>query len=99
MGTMVISDGEWQVLIVDLEERGYETYAKNADGKYVANYFRFDFFNSQCGAEVSYDLEYMAFANSLEDIYAYEADMEYVTLCTAQKESTKIDPKTGAAIK
>ena len=97
-GTMVISDGEWQVLIVDLEARGYETYTKNEDGKYVAKFFRFDFFNSQFGAEVSYDIEYFAFSNSLEDILEYESDMDYVTLCTAQKESKKLDPKTGNEI-
>ena len=99
LGTAVISDGEWQVLIVDLEARGYETYAKNKDGKYVANYFRFDFFNSQFSAEVSYDLEYVAFSNSLEDILEYESDIDYVTLSTAQKESVKLDPKTGEEIK
>lgn len=98
LGTMVISDGGWQVLIIDLEARGYETYAKNEDGKYAANYLRFDFFNSQFGAEISYDIEYIAFSNSLADILDYESDMDYVTLNTAQKESTKLDPKTGNTI-
>ena len=98
LGTMVISNGEWQVLIVDLEARGYATYAKDAEGKYVANYLRFDFFNSTFGADVYYDIEYIAYSNSLEDIYAYESDMDYVTLATAQKECSKIDPSTGIEI-
>ncbi len=97
-GTQVIADGGWQVLIVDLEARGLSTYAKNEDGKYVAKYFRFDFFNSQFGEEVSYDIAYIGFSNDIEDIYKYEADMSYVTLSTAQEESTKIDPKTGNEI-
>ena len=97
-GTQVISDGEWQVLIVDLEARGKESYAKNDEGKYIAKFFRFDFFNSKFGEEVTYDLEYIAFSDSLENIYEYESDMDYVTLCTAQKESVKIDPTTGAEL-
>lgn len=97
-GSMIIPDGEWHVLIVDLEARGNETYAKNEEGKYIAKYFRFDFFNSQLGAEVAYDLEYIAFSNSLGDIYEYESHMDYVTVCTAQKESKMIDPKTGSVL-
>ena len=97
-GTMVISDGEWQVLIVDLEARNNATYAKNDEGKYVAQFFRFDFFNSQFSADVTYDLEYIAFSDSLDGILEYESDLNYVTLCTAQKESTRLDPKTGDEI-
>ncbi len=98
-GTMVISDGEWQVLIIDLEARNNATYAKNAEGKYVAQFFRFDFFNSQFSADVTYDLEYIAFSDNLDGILEHESDLDYVTLCTAQKESTKLDPKTGNEIK
>ena len=34
----------------------------------------------------------------IENIYEYESDMDYVTLCTAQKESVKIEPTTGAEL-
>ena len=97
-GSAVISDGEWQVLIFDLEARANETYAKNEEGKYVAKYLRFDFFNSQFSADVSYDIEYIAFSNSLDDVLNYESDMNYVTLNTASKEFKKLDPKTGNEI-
>ena len=96
--TQVISDGEWQVLIVDLAAYGYETYAPDENGKYIAKYFRFDFFNFQCGDEVYYDIAYIGFSNNLDDIYELENDMSKVTLSTGRTESTLIDPKTGDAI-
>lgn len=99
IGTAVISDGEWQVLIVDISARGNATFSSTDDGKYNVNYFRFDFFNGTFDSDVYYDVAYMAFSNSLEDILEYESDMDYVTLCTAQKESTRLDPKTGNEIK
>lgn len=94
VGTMVIADGEWHVLVVDLAARGLETFAE-VDGKYTAKYFRFDFFNSQFDESVYYDVEYMAFSNSLEDILEYNNDMEFITLNTSKTDSVKIDPKTG----
>ena len=97
-GTMVISDGEWQVLVVDLAARGLDSYQPKSDGRYIAQLFRFDFFNSTFGKDVSYDVAYIAFSNSLEGICEYESDMDYLTLCTAQKVSTKIDPATGTEI-
>ena len=98
IGTQVIADGEWQVLIVDLVARGLPTYAMDENGKYVAKYFRFDFFNSQFSEEVSYDFAYMAFSDNLDDILELESDMSKVVLSTAQKEYSFIDPKTGNEI-
>ncbi len=97
-GTQVIADGEWQILIIDLEARGLDTYAKNEDGVYVAKYFRFDFFNFACDEDVYFDIAYIGFSNNLDDIYELESDMSKVTLSTGRTESTLIDPKTGDAI-
>ena len=99
VGSCVIADDEWQLLILDLEAFGKtEGFKKNEAGEYVLKYFRFDFFNSQYGNNVYYDLEYLAFSDSLEDICELNSDMSFVTLCTGPKETQKIDPKTGNEI-
>ena len=96
VGTCVIADDEWQVLVIDLEAFGKtDSFKKNDAGEYVLKYFRFDFFNSQYGNNVYYDLEYLAFSDSLEDICEYNKDMSFITVCTGSKESHKVDPKTG----
>jgi hypothetical protein len=98
-GTCVIADDEWQILIVDLEAFGKtDSFKKNDAGEYVLKYFRFDFFNSQFGDNVYYDIEYLAFSDSLEDICELNSDMSFVTLCTGPKETRKIDPETGNEI-
>ena len=97
-GSQVIADGEWQVLIVDLAAWGYEGFAPDEDGKYTVNYFRFDFFNKTLDADKYYDIEYMAFADSLDKIYEYNKELDKVVLSQGDTESVFVDPKTGETI-
>lgn len=85
-------------LQIDLAARELDSFAPDENGKYTVKYFRFDFFNKTYSADVSYDIEYMAFSDSLEDIYSLESDMDFVTLCKGEKGTSKIDPKTGNEI-
>ena len=98
-GTCVIADGEWHVLVIDLEAFGKtDSLIKNDAGEYVLKYFRFDFFNSQQGDNVYYDIEYLAFSDSLEEICKLNEDMSFITVSTGAKVNHKIDPKTGETL-
>lgn len=83
---MVVSDGEWQVIAVDLSLFGKETFAKNENGEYVAKYLRFDVFNDQVSDDTYYDIAYIAFFSTLEDIYAANEDMDRIMLAKSNTE-------------
>jgi len=97
LGTVVIADGNWQVVIFDLAARGLETFAA-VDGKYTAKYLRFDFFNKQYDESVYYDVEYIGFSDSIDDIIAISSDVETVTVSTSQQEYYFINTATGEKV-
>ena len=90
-------DGEWHVLIIDLARlipAAY--YPANADGSYMAKFFRIDFFNQAGVPENMYiDFAYIALHDSLEEIYKLNESMDEVVVVKGERESEKIDPKTG----
>lgn len=97
-GKQFVADGEWQVIVFDLEARQNAEFVKDENGKYIAKFLRFDFFNSTYADTVYYDVAYIGFADNLDDIYELESDMSNIILSTGQYECTFVDPKTGNAI-
>ena len=72
---LLIKDGEWHVLILDVTSAASMTeYQPDANGKYCAAYIRFDVFNGQVMSENSYiDIAFLAVC---EDPSEYEATLE-----------------------
>jgi hypothetical protein len=63
-----------------------------SNGSYSAKYLRIDFLNAKCQADTCADIAYVAMADSLEDILAANANVESVTLMSANG-SEKIPTK------
>ena len=67
------ANGEWQVIVIDLTKISKNNFSKNEfaqadDGKYYAQFLRFDFFD-KCMETTDYiDLEFIAIDNSIDDI-------------------------------
>ena len=75
------TDGEWHVIVVDLSMAGINKF-KDTDGKYCAQYMRFDIFNKEVSTEGTHvDIAYVGIHDNLEDICALEKDnFEKITL-------------------
>ena len=70
--TNVVSDGEWHILVIDLSKIAESTFASefsaDSNGKYNAQFLRFDFFD-KCMPKTDYiDIAYFGLDNQLEDI-------------------------------
>ena len=89
----VVSNGEWQVMIIDLS-RG-ATFNENG-GEYFAKYIRFDIFNGKRDSTSFVDVEYFGLHDNLEEIYALNADMESVIYVDAVGNETYVDPTPDA---
>ena len=95
----LIADGEWHVLIIDIASFGKPTFADNGSGKYDVMYIRVDPFNSNVSIDTKFDIAYIGFTNSYEEIYKLCSDMEFVTVCKNSSTNVfNVDPKTGEAI-
>ena len=90
-------DDEWHVVIIDLARFIPVPYfSANDDGTYLAKFFRIDFFNMVGVPEDMYiDFAYIALHDNLEEIYKFNEDMDEVVIVKGERESEKIDPKTG----
>ena len=94
-----LADGEWHVVVVDLEAYGKADSFKAADdGSYYAKYLRFDVFNAGGNPETILDLAYIGMHNSLDEIFAYNSDMSEIAICSGTKGYTLVDPSTGEAV-
>ncbi len=95
----LINDGEWHVLIVDVESFGKPTFAKNADGEFVPQYIRIDPFNKKVSNDTRFDIAFVGMAYTREDIFEICSEMDSVTLCKSSSTNIiTIDPKTGKVI-
>ena len=83
----IVSDGNWQVAIIDLKAK-IAAY----DGE-TANYFRFDYINSNSLPKDAYlDIEYIAFFNTEKDASLFEygkvEEIVYIDPASGFKETT-----------
>ena len=94
----VAKDGEWHVIVFDLAAREMETFTANEDGSYTAKYLRFDVFNETTVAEAYFDVAYIGMSDSLDNILAYNSDMDSIILSTGNTEQKIISTETGEEI-
>lgn len=84
---MIVSNGEWQVIAIDISGHGKESFKANSDGTYTVKYLRVDIFNEAVDAATVCDIEYIALFDNMDDVLANNADMDKILLCTAQEAS------------
>ena len=84
----IVSDGSWQVMIVDLS--GIETYTANDSGEYKAMHWRLDVIDQQIGSEFFIDLAYVGMHDDIEVIMGFCTDNERITFIDKDKSCTVI---------
>ena len=94
-----MSDGEWHVIVLDLEAYGKtDSFKKDADGNYCIKYLRFDIFNPGGATDAIVDVAYFGFHDDLSEILEYNGDMSCVSIYTSKDQSTFVDPTTGETV-
>ncbi|MBQ7830061.1 MAG: hypothetical protein IJ345_07305 [Clostridia bacterium] len=97
----VKKDGQWHVMVIDLEAFNLANFVAGADGKYQTKYFRFDYFNvakegdTPMSATSYIDLQYVAICDSFEAALELNKDMVSVELVENENTSTVIYTSTG----
>jgi hypothetical protein len=92
------NDGYWHVIVVDMTKEKHPTFSADEDGKFYANYLRFDFFSSKHALTSYVDIAYVGMAASFEDILKLNSDMNTVTVITGGSTRTHFDVHTGEEV-
>ena len=104
--TAIESDGEWHVLVIDLTKVEKQSFIDNeftaTNGKYYAQFLRFDFFD-KCMLTTDYiDIAFFALDNSMFDIINYlnSGKLDPVSTMTLVEGSKtyELDPISGEKI-
>ena len=90
-------DGFWHVIVLDVAKTNHPTFAAK-DGKYEANYLRFDFFSSKMSEQSYIDIAYIGMSSDMESIFELNSDMNTVTEITSGTAETHYDVKTGEKV-
>jgi hypothetical protein len=97
----VDQDGEWHVVVIDsttnLRSEFATSFKPNADGEYVINFLRFDFFNSTMSAESRIDIAYFGMDSDLDKIIEINKDVEYITYVEGETKY-KLITETGEIV-
>ncbi len=104
--TSINADGEWHVIVIDLSKIEKQSFIDNEftakDGKYYANFLRFDFFDKCMLTTDSIDLAFFAIDNSFDDILVHLNSGSFDPISTMTLiEGSKIyemDPVSGNKI-
>jgi hypothetical protein len=91
----LINDGEWHVLIVDLASFEKSTFVKDDNGEYVAKYIRVDPFNGKFSADTKIDIAYIGMSDALQEIIAFNKDIETVSVFNKKAQNPIIEYSTA----
>ena len=87
----IIPDGEWHVLVVDMSVRGKATFVPAEDGTYSVKYLRIDIFNSKTPSDTRYDIAYIGFCDTMEEIFALNPDLNSVMMSVGEADCYYVD--------
>ncbi|MBQ8409519.1 MAG: hypothetical protein IJY39_11730 [Clostridia bacterium] len=100
IGSALINDGEWHIIVADLASWGKPSFKAADDGTYKANYARLDpFYKTAIGN--SFQFAFFGLSDNLEDIYALASDLDaiqYVAHFDGKTTVTYVDPATGESL-
>ncbi len=95
---LYVADGKWHLVVIDLSKIAGE-YTPDANGKYAANFVRFDMFNlskpAEAGYELSLDVAYIGMTDDFSEIVGTDRTMESLTFYDGT--ATVMENKSGAA--
>ncbi len=78
----VLEDGQWHVMVFDLEAFGLASFTPADDGTFTAKFLRLDAFGTVTPDTTYMDIAYVAMNDSLEEIKEYCADLDNIQLAT-----------------
>ena len=78
----IIEDGEWHVMVFDLEAFGLASFTPADDGTFAARFLRLDAFGTVTPDTTYMDIAYVAMNDSLDEIKEFCADIENIQLAT-----------------
>ena len=92
-----VPNGEWQVMILDLAALKPDHYKADDDGKYRADYVRFDIFNTPSTKDQTFDIAYIAMSDDImslasfadNDVYRFSAHRSSSNVIGTYMGSTK----------
>jgi hypothetical protein len=78
----ILEDGEWHVMVFDLEAFGLASFTPADDGTFAARFLRLDAFGTVTPNTTYMDIAYVAMNDSLDEIKEFCADIENIQLAT-----------------
>ena len=79
----IIEDGEWHVMVFDLEAFGLASFTPADDGTFTAKFLRLDAFGVVTAETTYMDIAYVAMNDSLDEIKTFCSDLDSIQLATA----------------
>ncbi len=97
----VKSDGEWHLLIIDLEKVNQNNFQNNwkaaDDEKYYPQFIRFDFFDKRMSEESYIDIAFVGMDESIENIVKLAEDVSSAAMFEGSKEY-RVNVITGEVV-
>ena len=98
---LVTADGEWNVVIIDLEQVENDVFRshlqKSDDGLYYLQLLRFDFFNTKMSEESHIDICFVGLDSSIEKIFETSGTVSSIKLIEGNAKLT-VDTATGEVV-
>ena len=97
IGSALINDDRWHMIVVDLASWGKATFTAASDGTYKANYARLDpYYQTPEGNQ--FEFAFFGMTDTLADAYALAKDLDTVQFVAYETGAVKvkhIDPENG----
>lgn len=97
-GAILVKDGEWHVAILDLGMLRSSQFKPDDDGKYRADYIRWDIFNDPKSTDETVDIAYVAMSNDIMSVASFDGNDYYRVGTSLNKESAVVPSYMGSTV-
>ena len=97
-GAILVKDGEWHVAILDLGMLRTSQFKPDDDGKYRADYIRWDIFNDPKTTDQTVDIAYVAMSNDIMSVASFDGNDYYRVGTSLNKESVVVPSYMGSTV-
>ena len=97
-GAILVKDGEWHVAILDLGMLRSSQFKPDDDGKYRADYIRWDIFNDPKTTDQTVDIAYVAMSNDIMSVASFDGNDYYRVGVSLNKESVAVPAYMGSTV-
>ena len=97
-GAILVKDGEWHVAILDLGMLRSSQFKPDDDGKYRADYIRWDIFNDPKTTDQTVDIAYVAMSDDIMSVASFDGNDYYRVGTNLNKESVVVPAYMGSTV-